>query len=98
MGKWGERIKALREEAHINQGDFAKRLGTSRYSVIRWEAEETNPGPDHIIEMARIFGVTTDYLLGVSDVRLPDPTAPLPDPERRFIRSCIDHLIKNSAH
>ena len=65
------RLKFLREEKGLFQSDIAKILGISIAAVGFYENEKRDMSPDTIIKLAEYFGVTTDYLLGKSDVRNP---------------------------
>jgi len=60
-----ERIKALRERAGITQTELAKMLRITRSSVNAWEMGISVPSTQYIVELARIFKISTDYLLGV---------------------------------
>lgn len=64
-----ERIKMLREQYNYSQADLAKKLGIARTSVLAWENETSVPSMKHIIEMSKLFRVTTDYLLEVEQKR-----------------------------
>jgi len=59
------KIKSLREAANMTQTDLAKRLGLTRAGVNSWEHGISKPSIDCIIELARLFHVSTDYLLGM---------------------------------
>ena len=61
-----ERIKDLREKQNITQSALAKQLGITRSSVNAWELGISVPSTQYIVELAIIFHVSTDYLLGVS--------------------------------
>lgn len=61
-----DRIKALREIKGITQAELARRLGVTRSSVNAWELGISTPSTQYIVELAAIFGVSTDYLLGVN--------------------------------
>lgn len=63
----GSRLKALREEYGHTQESLAEMLGRDIKQVWRWETEKVSPSSDAVIQMAKIFGVTSDYLLGISD-------------------------------
>ena len=65
------RLKFLREEKGLFQSDIAKILEVSVAAVGFYENEKRDMSPDTIIKLAEYFGVTTDYLLGKSDVRNP---------------------------
>ena len=61
-----DRIKLLREQEHITQSQLAKQLGITRSSVNAWELGISVPSTQYIVELANIFHVSTDYLLGVN--------------------------------
>ncbi len=58
-----ERIMELRKKEGWSQEELAEHLGVSRQSVSKWESGASVPDINRILEMSRIFGVTTDYLL-----------------------------------
>lgn len=68
----GNRIKLLREEKNIKQADLAKILSISPSTVGMYEREEREPNDDITLKLADFFNVSTDYLLGKSDVRNPE--------------------------
>lgn len=61
------RLKQLRENAKINQKDFAKMFNVARQSVANWECDISTMKVDIAIKVAEYFHVTVDYLLGVDD-------------------------------
>ncbi len=65
------RLKFLREEKGLFQSDIAKVLGISVAAVGFYENEKRDMSPNTILKLAEYFGVTTDYLLGKTDVRNP---------------------------
>ena len=62
-----ERIKLLREQKDITQSSLAKSLGISRSGVNAWEMGLSTPSTQYIVELARSFNVSTDYLLGMDE-------------------------------
>ncbi|MCI9169093.1 MAG: helix-turn-helix transcriptional regulator [Dorea sp.] len=62
-----DRIKALRENAGLTQAEVARQLEISRSGVNAWEMGLSVPSTQYIIELARNFKVSTDYLLGMND-------------------------------
>lgn len=62
-----ERIKELRERSGFTQTELAKKLSVTRSSVNAWEMALTVPTTYKLIEIAQLFHVSTDYLLGISD-------------------------------
>jgi transcriptional regulator with XRE-family HTH domain len=61
--KTGERIKNLRKRRGLTQTQLAEKVGlkTSAFSYI--ELSKNRPTSELIIELSRLFGVSTDYLL-----------------------------------
>lgn len=60
-----DRIKHLREVNGMTQSALAKKLGITRSSINAWEMGISVPSTQNIVELSRIFCVSTDYLLGV---------------------------------
>lgn len=60
-----DRIKMLRERSGLKQADLARILGISRSGVNAWEMGLTVPSTQYVVELAKLFNVSTDYLLGV---------------------------------
>lgn len=65
------RLKFLRGEKGLYQSDIAKILGISTSAVGFYENEKRDMSPEVIIKLANYFDVTTDYLLGKTDIRYP---------------------------
>ncbi len=59
----GTRIAALRRRAGISQKELARRLNVSTSAIGMYEQGRREPGADRLVEMAALFGVSTDYLL-----------------------------------
>lgn len=58
-----QKILQLRKKQGWSQEELAEKLGVSRQSVSKWEGAVSLPEIDKIMELAAVFGVTTDYLL-----------------------------------
>ena len=70
----GQRIRRLREQLKLSQGDVAERLGVSRVAIIKYELGQTRP-VRHLERLASILNTTADYLLtGRTDISRPLPT------------------------
>ena len=63
------RLKRLREEREISQGALAEKMNIHFMSVSRFERGVTSPSLEHIIFLSDYFGVSTDFLLGLTDCR-----------------------------
>lgn len=68
----GERIAALRVEKEETQQQLADSLGVKRETIKFWEGGNRQIKGGDIIKIARHFGISTDYLLGISDVKAPE--------------------------
>lgn len=60
-----DRIKELREKAGFSQAQLAKRLDVTRSSVNAWEMGLSTPTTQYVVALAKLFHVSTDYLLGL---------------------------------
>lgn len=63
----GNKIKFLREKHKITQKRLAELLHIAPQSVWQWENNKNDPDILNIIELAKLFNVTTDYLLSITD-------------------------------
>ena len=75
-----EKIVYCRKKAGLSQEELAERVGVSRQAVSKWELADAVPEIGKLLLLAKIFGVTTDWLLSEDDPE-PEP-APGPEPER----------------
>lgn len=67
-GSLGDRVRELRERDKLTQGELAARIGTSASTLSRIEKGEIeSPGSDIVVKLARVFRVSTDFLLGITD-------------------------------
>ena len=64
MKKIGKKISVLRKEANMTQMELADRMGISFQAVSNWERGNSMPDISKLPELAEIFGVTVDELLG----------------------------------
>ena len=94
----GERIRALRERAGItSQTELANRLSVTRASVNAWESGLSSPTAMYIIEMAKLFHVTSDYLLGLETGEHIDLTG-LTSEEINIIYQLLAYFDKQKSH
>ena len=61
------RIKYLRESRQWSQMDLAKKLDISQPSLAAYELGTKNPKLDTLVLLAKLFNVSTDYLLELTD-------------------------------
>ena len=62
-----ERIKKLRTLCGMSQVEMAAKLGISKQSVSNWENDNIQPSIEMLLKIARLFSVSTDYLLGIEN-------------------------------
>lgn len=62
-----DKIKLLREGVGMTQAELARILGLSRSGVNAWEMGLSIPSTQYVVELAKTFHVSTDYLLGMED-------------------------------
>lgn len=67
MYGFADRIKNLREKLNLTQAELAKKLSITRASVNAWEMGLSVPSTPLIVELSRLFYVSTDYLLGLEN-------------------------------
>lgn len=63
-----EKIKKLREARGWSQAEFARRLSVTRNGVNSWEQRLSMPSPACLVDLAKVFSVSTDYLLGIENL------------------------------
>lgn len=68
----GDRLKTLREDRGYTHHKLAELLDLGASQIWRYETGKTDPSGDILVRIARVFDVSVDYLLGLTDD--PGPT------------------------
>lgn len=89
----GSRIAELRRKKNMTQEELAAELGVTPQAVSKWENDLSCPDIALLPQLARLFGVTTDELLG--NQSQPETTL-LPKEERKPIKDMILRVVVNS--
>lgn len=89
MVDFGYRLKNLRIQCRMTQAQVAERLRVSKSVISAYENDNRLPSYDILIKLARIYNVTTDFLLGVEPQDGTDLSG-LADDEKE----ALVHLIK----
>lgn len=64
----GERLRKARKNKNLTQAEVAEKLGVTRSVIARYESGINDPSTENIVTLAEIYEVTTDYLLGKTDL------------------------------
>ena len=91
------RIKLLRDQRGMTQTELAKRLGLTRSSVNAWEMGISVPSTQYIVELARLFKVSTDYLLGVASSATVNVSG-LTEKDIQLVCALVEHLREKGKH
>ena len=60
---FADKVVQLRKKSGWSQEELAEKLNVTRQSVSKWEGAQSIPDLEKILQLAQIFGVSTDYLL-----------------------------------
>ncbi len=63
----GERLQEIRKDHGDTQQTLADKLNVSLYAVRCWEQDKSAPGHETLVAICRLYEVSSDYLLGLSD-------------------------------
>ena len=75
-----EKLIVSRNKAGLSQMELAERLGVSRQAVSRWESGDTTPTMDKLKALAKLYGVSLDWLFGdTADGEPPEAAKPEAD-------------------
>ena len=61
--KIGQKIRKYRKLNGLSQEELAEKINVSRQAVSKWEGAQSIPDLEKVLQLANLFGVTTDYLL-----------------------------------
>ena len=67
--KFGERVSELRKDKGLKQKDIATLLNVAVSTVSNYETDSHEPDMENLGKLADLFGVSTDYLLGRTDIK-----------------------------
>ena len=69
MATFAERLKQLRSGKNLSQDALGKAMGISRYAIYTYENGKAFPTVEGLLALADYFEVSTDYLLGRTEIR-----------------------------
>ncbi|MBE6562425.1 MAG: helix-turn-helix transcriptional regulator [Ruminococcaceae bacterium] len=96
MVNFGDRLKALRTEAGLTQAELAEKLHLTKSVVSYYELQERTPSPEILVRIAKIFHVTTNYLLGVDNKKMID-VSDLTEDDLHLLLLTIETLRKKNS-
>ena len=63
----GKKIKELRKNNNLSQDELGKKVACDRNKIADWERNKSEPKIEYIIKLSKVFNVSSDYLLGLSE-------------------------------
>ena len=83
-----ERLKQVREAQGLSQRELARQCNISDVLIYRYEGGHSTPSTKHLITIAKILGVSMDYLAGLTDsLRGQMGDNPLDDEEKQMVET-----------
>lgn len=80
----GNRLYLLRKAAGLSQLELGNLFGISHHTVSSYEKDKSDPSDNLKVKLAEYFGVSVDYLVGMSDEPYP-------------VRNSVDYMLYPSA-
>lgn len=91
MVDFGTKLKELRKQSGMTQQQLAEKLGITKSVVSYYELSERTPSPEVLRDLALIFRVSTDYLLGIERAKTID-VSELSDDDIKLLLVTIETL------
>lgn len=82
-----DRLRAVREMRGISQNELARISGVAQNQISRYEAGQTDPSSTTLGRIALALDVSTDYLLGLSDLPFSSTPQDLSAENRRLVEA-----------
>lgn len=79
------RLKFLREAKGISQEKLSQELNVSQTMISKYEHGQAEPGISTICRIAKYFGVSSDYLLEISNDKISLPVSGLSNDEKEIL-------------
>lgn len=92
---FGDKIKILRTAHNLSQVQLAEQLKVSKQTISNWENNNILPSIEMLINIARHFSVSTDYLLEL-DERNYIEVSGLTDTQLAHIKQLIDDILSKA--
>lgn len=69
MATFSDRLKTLKDENNLTYKQMEEKTGVSKSAIRDWVAHGNYPNSFNLMIIAKVFDVSTDWLLGISDFR-----------------------------
>jgi len=98
----GQRIAQQRKELALSQEALGEQLGVSRQAIYKWESDAALPEIDKLIALAKLFGVSVGWLLGVEEApeaaqpeetEAPPPPDELSETQLRMVQEIVEQYL-----
>ena len=86
------RIRDLRKEHELSQQELAKQLGVNQTAVSQWERGVTTPSSTVMVDVCKLWKVTPDFLLGLSDEKIASTLEEVDAKELQLLKDLVDQL------
>lgn len=86
------RIRDLRKEHELSQQELAKQLGVNQTAVSQWERGVTTPSSTVMVDLCKLWNVTPDFLLGLSDEKIASTLEDVDAKELQLLKDLVDQL------
>ena len=94
MNEFKKRLKALLKTRQLNYTDFAKQIGICKTTVDRYMSGESEPPASKLISIAKLFNVSIDWLLGLTDDIKPKKESKEPvEVKKKKAEPCVRKVI-----
>lgn len=82
-----ERLRELRSERNLKQEEVAEKINVGRTTYAGWEIGRTEPSISNLMELAKFYNVSLDYLCGATLLR---ENYRLDSRLEKYVSECID--------
>ena len=89
----GQRIAQKRKELGLSQEALGERLGVSRQSIYKWESDTALPEVEKLIALAKLFGVSIGWLLGVEEAAVSSDSGELTPAQLAMVQEIVDRYV-----
>ncbi len=103
-----ERIRELRDEKKLTQLQLALKLEVSQETISGYEIGKAMPPAEMLIKLSEHLCASVDYILGISNIKIPTIRAELTDVEQDILfvfkklspekQSCVYDMMKGLEH